>query len=352
MNPRVYAAGAGVAALLGAALIVPAGAQAGTTELNLVHGIPGAGPVDVCIDAANRADGLAEGDRTTLATAFEPGSYAVTVAEDAPENDCATPVAEGMVNVADGQTSLDVVAALDAAGDPTVLTYENDDSMTAFEQGRVTVRHAAATDALDAFLDADQIADGITNGGQGEADADAGSHQLSIFPDGTTETPVVDAETFDLAAGISEFRYVVGTPGDDAQLLAFSDEVGAEEQAEVSGRRLAGKDREATAADISESTYPDGNPVVYLARRDVQNGPDALSGVTLQGGPEEVQGPMLLLASCGYADGSFLTAETEAELERLGSLGANDVVALGGTVAICDDALDAAVAAVQAGQDA
>lgn len=84
--------------------------------------------------------------------------------------------------------------------------------------------------------------------------------------------------------------------------------------------RVSGSSRVGTAVALSEASYPQGAPVVVLARGDRY--PDALAG-----GPLAVQlgGPLLL------ADTGGLPSETAAEVARLG---ASEAVLLGGERAL------------------
>lgn len=90
--------------------------------------------------------------------------------------------------------------------------------------------------------------------------------------------------------------------------------------------RLAGDNRFETAVRITQRAFPQGAPVVYLARAD--NFPDALAGTSL------TDGPVLLVPSCGTVPSVVLT-----EIRRLDP---ESVVALGGPAAICDAVLSAA----------
>jgi hypothetical protein len=90
--------------------------------------------------------------------------------------------------------------------------------------------------------------------------------------------------------------------------------------------RLSGATRIETAVAISQESFPQGSPVVYLARADAFA--DALAGGTL------TNGPILLVPSCGD-----LPAPVAAEIRRLG---AQRVTALGGPGAVCDALLTAA----------
>ena len=94
----------------------------------------------------------------------------------------------------------------------------------------------------------------------------------------------------------------------------------------ISSSRLAGSDRYATAAEIARRAFPDGAPVVYLARSDVAA--DALAAGAL------TDGPVLLVPR---------DAAPPAVVEQaIADLQAEDVVALGGQAAVAASTLERA----------
>jgi putative cell wall-binding protein/outer membrane protein assembly factor BamB len=95
--------------------------------------------------------------------------------------------------------------------------------------------------------------------------------------------------------------------------------------------RWQGSDRYATAAAVSQATYPSGATNVYLATG--TNFPDALAGAALAA---VAGGPLLL------TDPKTLPSETAAEITRLHP---SAIVVLGGTTAVSDQVAAAAVTA-------
>lgn len=95
--------------------------------------------------------------------------------------------------------------------------------------------------------------------------------------------------------------------------------------------RLSGETRYDTAVRISKYAWPHGASEVYLARAD--NFPDALAGSSLS------DGPVLLVPQCGPVP--------QAVLDEIARLVPAKVIALGGTVAVCEQVLDDAVAATR-----
>lgn len=95
--------------------------------------------------------------------------------------------------------------------------------------------------------------------------------------------------------------------------------------AEAMSSRLSGPDRIATAAAVAQRAYGSGATTVFLARADVFS--DALAAGTLN------EGSVLLVPPCGDAPTPVL--------EAVETLDPFDVIALGGTQAVCDDLLTA-----------
>lgn len=89
-------------------------------------------------------------------------------------------------------------------------------------------------------------------------------------------------------------------------------------------RRLEGDSRFTTAVQISREAFPNGASTVYLARSDAFA--DALAGSSLTD-----RGPILLVPQCGPVPPAVI-----AEANRLNPL---EVVALGGSAALCDSVL-------------
>lgn len=96
--------------------------------------------------------------------------------------------------------------------------------------------------------------------------------------------------------------------------------------------RMSGDTRIETSVAISQRAFPEAAAVVYLAREDVFA--DAVSSAPL------ADGPILLVPACGQ-----VPEITRTEIVRLQP---GEVVALGGTGAVCDAVLLAATRAAEA----
>lgn len=98
--------------------------------------------------------------------------------------------------------------------------------------------------------------------------------------------------------------------------------------------RLAGSDRYATSAAVAQAAFPDGAPLIYLARGDDPAGALAAGSLT--------DGPVLLVGPGGVPD---------ATLRAIVELGPATVVALGGPDVVPEDVLDEAARAGGAERD-
>lgn len=115
----------------------------------------------------------------------------------------------------------------------------------------------------------------------------------------------------------------VGAAGVDAQ----TDGGGGGSSPAATGR-LAGATRIDTAVAIAQRAFPDGAVAAYLANADEPV--DAVAGGSL------TDGPVLLVPHCALPD---------AVRQELARLAPQEVLALGGAAAVCDEVLHAAAAA-------
>jgi hypothetical protein len=329
---RKLTVSAAVAALGGALLVLPATAEAGTSDVHVVHAIPGV-TVDVCLDGAKALTDFAPNTRTAaVPITAEDHTVEVVAAGDACD-DGAGVIGPVTVTVPGPGLDLDLVAHLDKNGAPTLSAFANDLGRTGAGDARIVVRHTATAPEVDVLAGGSPVLTGLANATpDGMADSDdlevpAGTYPVNVAPTGTTTGVFDDDIQLTVAAGTQYIIYAAGSlAGDSFTVYPFAVEVG-----QKSASRIAGADRFQTAVEISKVAYPDGAPVVYLARHD--QFPDALAAKSLQ------DGPLLIVPSCGdLADFPAITAE-------LARIDPDRVVALGGTAAICDAVLDAALAA-------
>jgi hypothetical protein len=315
------------ALLLTGSVLLPgiAGAQGDTSQVTVVHGVPDL-TVDVYVD-----------DELTLED-FEPGevagplelpaaTYNIKVRAAGADAD-SDPALEDDIPLPGG-VDASIVAHLDGDGDLQLSAFVNDLSEVDEGDARVTVRHTAAAPTVDVRAGGAVLLSDLANPDEDSADVPAGTYTVEVVPAGESEPVVIGPADLTFDAATHTVVYAIGSLADDTLgvvVQTFEDlpvTPGAQER--TSGR-LAGPHRFATAVTISQRAFPDGADVVYLARADI--GVDALAGGTL------TDGPILLVPSC-----EAVPEVVKAEIRRLDP---SQVLALGGTAAICDATLQEA----------
>jgi hypothetical protein len=202
--PVVGLAGlAGLAAGLGA---TPAGAQAGTASVVVVHGIPDT-PVDVYVDGKLTLDNFAF-KTVTDPVSLPAGSHDLAVrAADAPAT--AAPLLEAKASLTAGQ-NVSVVAHLDAAGKPKITPFANDLAKVKAGEGRLVVRHTAAAPAVDVLAGGQPVFRNLTNPNEAKADLPAGTVSAAVALAGTT-APVIGPADVPVTEGSATIVYAVGS---------------------------------------------------------------------------------------------------------------------------------------------
>jgi hypothetical protein len=147
-----------------------------------------------------------------------------------------------------------------------------------------------------------------------------------------TRRPTVAVPVLLLAALLALLLAAVAPhPSATAQSSGDPDPVG-EPVSPLGTGRLAGEDRIGTAIAIAGRAFPQGAPVVYLAN--AETFVDAVAGGSL------TDGPILLVPACDLP---------QAVADELRRLAPDQVIALGGTVAVCDRVLESAASAAGIG---
>ena len=216
MRPlRILAATAATALGLGLLAAAPSHA-AGTSDVSVLHGVPGL-TVDV----------YANGDK--LLTDFKPGDLAGPVKLPEGTYDLAVfPAGEGPdgtpaikaddVAVPSG-ANITVVAHLGADGKPVLTPFVNDVSKVDAGKARLTVRHTAAAPAVDVRAGGTPVFEGLENPKEAKADVDAGTVSADVVLAGT-DTVAIGPADLDLAEGTSTIVYAWGSAEDDNLALA------------------------------------------------------------------------------------------------------------------------------------
>jgi hypothetical protein len=211
MRRILTAMAAGVLAAGTLALGAPAAqASSNTSDVSVLHGVPGA-TVDV----------YANGDE--LLTDFEPGTLTdpvelpagdydlkVVAAGDGPDGDAV--IEANGVSVPAG-ANITVVAHLDEGGTPVLTPFVNDTSAIAAGEARVTVRHTAAAPAVDVRANGDAVFTDLTNPNEATADLPAGTVSADVVLAGTSDVAIGPAD-LDLAEGVNTIVYAWGSAED------------------------------------------------------------------------------------------------------------------------------------------
>ena len=185
MRKIVLLLGIGLLAVL-SMFATPAGAQASTGTVTVIHGIPGL-TVDVYVNGKLTLEDFAP-DTVTAPLELPAGTYQIAIR---PANAAAdsTPVLAGSATLPAGANA-SIVAHLDASGQPKLTVFVNDTSSLAAGNARLVVRHTAAAPAVDVLANGKPAFTNLTNPNQATADLPAGTISASVAAAGTT-TPVI-----------------------------------------------------------------------------------------------------------------------------------------------------------------
>jgi hypothetical protein len=184
----------------------PAAAAAGTSQVSVVHGIPGQ-PVDVYVNGKK------------ILPAFKPATVAgplplaagtYDVALTKPGDPVGSALLEDKSLQVPGGKNLSLVAHLDGSGKPALTAYVNDTSMLKAGMARLVVRHDAQAPAVDVRAGGKPVFQGLTNPKEAMADVPAGTVQADVVLAGTS-TVVLGPKNLDLAEGKATIVYAIGS---------------------------------------------------------------------------------------------------------------------------------------------
>ncbi len=200
--------------MLATVAAVPASAQ-GASDVYVLHGIPGVN-VDVYVNGNLTLEGF-EPEDIAGPLALPAGNYDIDIfaqaaspaATTSGRSDAVVIDVNGAAIPADSSVSL--IAHLDAGGVPTLSAFVNDLSAPADSNtGRVTIRHTAKAPAVDIVAAGAAVAPltNIANGQEKVADLPAASYPTGIAAAGTTAV-LFDAPV-DVQAGSNLVVYAIG----------------------------------------------------------------------------------------------------------------------------------------------
>lgn len=222
--------------LLAAFAAAPGSADDLDARLYVAHGIDGSDlglprqlPVDVC--TAEGADALLRDVPFKTITpeplVLPPGKYDIQIRVADGSGGCTGPLAVAATLYLSATESSTALAHLTEQGTPTLTKFVNDVRALGWNQTRLYARHAAAASDVNVYLRHGRgrrtTIGGLENPEQEGADLRAGTYDVSIYPDNSSEgsggyhsegsygKPLFSAR-LDLAAGTAYFAYAVGSP--------------------------------------------------------------------------------------------------------------------------------------------
>lgn len=205
---RLLLLGAGLVALLAAALFpVSAASAAGSATVYVVHGIPKT-PVDVYVDGARAIDDFQPGTSKGPIT-LPAGPHKVAIFPADAADGSGSPLLSTDANLPEG-ANVTLVAHLDAGGKPTVTPFVDDVSRIAPGQARLVVRHTAAAPAVDVLAGGKPVIQGLTNPEQKVLNLPAGSVSAAVAAAGSTD-PVIGPAELNLKEGTATFVHAIGS---------------------------------------------------------------------------------------------------------------------------------------------
>ena len=184
-------------------------ALAATSQVSVVHGIPGT-PVDVYVNG-----------KKTLPN-FQPGKVAGPLTLPAGSYDLALTkpgeaIGKAILKVDNaavpGGANISLVAHLTAAGKPAITPFVNDVSMLKAGQARLIVRHTAAAPAVDVRAGGKPVFTDLVNPKEAKADLPAGTVKADVVLAGTSTVAIGPAD-LDLKEGTATIVYAVGSAKD------------------------------------------------------------------------------------------------------------------------------------------
>jgi Domain of unknown function (DUF4397) len=192
---------------LGALTATPA--LAATSQVSVVHGIPGQN-VDVYVNGKKTLPDFAPG-KVAGPLSLEEGSYDIALTKPGDDiNNALLKVDDAEVP---GGANISLVAHLDAGGKPTLTPFVNDVKKLAAGQARIVVRHTAAAPAVDVRAGGKPVFKNLTNPNEAKADLPAGTVTADVVLAGT-DTVAIGPADLNLKEGTATIVYAVGSAED------------------------------------------------------------------------------------------------------------------------------------------
>jgi hypothetical protein len=210
---RRTAAGATAAALAfaGLSLVTATPALAATSQVSVVHGIPGT-PVDVYVNGEKTIENFEPG-KVAGPLSLEEGSYDIALTQPG------AAIGEAILTLDDaavpGNANVSLVAHLNAQGQPAITPFANDTSRLDAGQARLIVRHTAAAPAVDVRAGGEPVFQDLTNPNEAKADLPAGTVSADVVLAGTDDV-AIGPQDLDLREGTATIVYAIGSAEADS----------------------------------------------------------------------------------------------------------------------------------------
>jgi uncharacterized protein DUF4397 len=196
-------------AVAGLSALTASPALAASSQVSVVHGIPGQ-PVDVYVNGKKTVPDFQPG-KIAGPLSLPEGSYDIALTKPGADLDQALLSVKGAK--VPGGANISLVAHLTADGKPTLTPFVNDVSKLSAGQARLVVRHTAAAPAVDVRAGGKPVFEDLTNPKEAKADLPAGSVSADVVLAGT-DTVVLGPADLNLKEGTATIVYAVGSATD------------------------------------------------------------------------------------------------------------------------------------------
>lgn len=210
MAVRVLTAWVLVSAVLALGWVAAASpAAAQTAEITFLHAIPGV-EVEVWANGDAIIEEFEVGDREDLSALA--GETLIDLELRDPASGAPIIVSDTGSDTLPADGSWTIVAHLDDTGQPVLSVFNDDDSLVAAGEGRLTIRHVADTGPIFGVVNGEPFGDGIGNAMQATKALEEGSYEVLLFDE--SDELFVDPVSFQLQEGQSLILYAVGSAAD------------------------------------------------------------------------------------------------------------------------------------------
>ncbi len=191
-------------------LVTSAGA-ADTSQVYVVHGIPGT-PVDVYVDGKLQIPDF-QPEQVAGPLALPAADYHIQIFPHVASPPDTAPSSGAVIDETKSVpagASVSLVANLDSSGNPALNAFVNNVDPLPQGKARVTVRHTAFAPGVDIYVDGTKAISDLTNPNEAVAEIPTGSHEIAVKVAGT-DTTVIGPKTLDFGANTNTIVYAIGS---------------------------------------------------------------------------------------------------------------------------------------------